>query len=40
MSNMLGYYDASFTLRTYVHATRQMQESAAEKMGNFMERVL
>ena len=40
VSNMLGHYDAGFTLRTYTHATRQMQESAAEKMGNFMEQVL
>ena len=40
VSNMLGHYDAGFTLRTYTHATRQMQESAAEKMGSFMERVL
>ena len=40
VSNMLGHYDAGFTLRTYTHATHQMQESAAEKMGSFMERVL
>ena len=40
VSNMLGHYDAGFTLRTYTHATRQMQESAAEKMGSFMEQVL
>ena len=40
VSNMLGHYDAGFTLRIYTHATRQMQESAAEKMGSFMERVL
>ena len=40
VSSMLGHYDAGFTLRTYTHATRQMQESAAEKMGNFMEQVL
>lgn len=40
VSNMLGHYDAGFTLRTYTHATRQMQESAAEKMGDFMEQVL
>ena len=40
VSNMLGHYDACFTLRTYTHATRQMQESAAEKMGQFMEQVL
>ena len=40
MSNMLGHYDAGFTLRTYTHATRQMQESAAEKMRSFMEQML
>ena len=33
---MLGHFDPGFTLRTYPHVTRQMQESAAEKMGNFM----
>ena len=38
VSAMLGHFDAGFTLRTYTHATRQMQEQAAEKMGNFMER--
>ena len=40
VSNILGHYDAGFTLRTYTHATRQMQEQAAEKMGNFMKQVL
>ena len=40
VSSMLGHYDAGFTLRTYTHATRQMQEQAAEKMENFMERVV
>ena len=40
VSSMLGHYDAGFTLRTYTHATRQMQEQAAEKMENFMERVM
>ena len=40
VSSMLGHYDAGFTLRTYTNATRQMQEQAAEKMGNFMERVM
>ena len=40
VSLMLGHYDAGFTLRTYTHATRQMQEQAAEKMGNFMEQVM
>ena len=32
----MGHYDAGFTLRTYTHATRQMQDQAAETMGNFM----
>ena len=40
---MLGHYDAGFdagfTFRTYTHATRQKQEQAAEKMGNFMQQV-
>ena len=40
VSNMLGHYDAGFTLRTYTHATRQMQEQAAEKMGSFMAKVM
>lgn len=40
VSSMLGHYDAGFTLRTYTHATRQMQEQAAEKMGNFMAQVM
>ena len=39
LSSMLGHYDAGFTLRTYAHATRQMQEQAAKKMGNFMAQV-
>ena len=44
VSSMLGHYDAGFTLRTYTHVTRQMQESAAEqkaaeKIGNFMAQV-
>ena len=40
VSAMLGHYDAGFTLRTYTHATRQMQEQAAETMGAFMEQVM
>ena len=39
VSNMLGHYDAGFTLRTYTHATHQKQDEAAQTMGNFMERV-
>lgn len=40
VSSMLGHYDAGFTLRTYTHATRQAQEDAAQKMGNFMAQVM
>ena len=40
VSSMLGHYDAGFTRRTYTHATRQMQEQAAEKMGSFMTQVM
>lgn len=36
VSSMLGHYNAGFTLTTYVHATRQMQEDAAQRMGRFM----
>ena len=39
VSSMLGHYDAGFTLRTYTHATRQMQQKAAEKIGDFMAQV-
>ena len=36
VSSMLGHYNAGFTLTTYAHATRQMQEDAAQRMGSFM----
>ena len=36
VSSMLGHFDAGFTLRTYTHVTRQMQESVAEKMGTIV----
>ena len=39
VSSMLGHYDAGFTLRTYTHVTRQMQQKAAEKIGNCMAQV-
>ena len=39
VSAMLGHYDAGFTLRTYTHTTRQMQQKAAEKMGSFMAQI-
>ena len=37
LSGILGHTQASFTLDTYTHVTRKMQEEAAEKMGQFME---
>lgn len=40
VSSMLGHYDAGFTLRTYTRTTRQMQDQAAETMGNFMSQVM
>lgn len=40
VSSMLGHYDAGFTLRTYTHATQQMQDQAAETMGNFMTQMM
>ncbi len=40
VSNMLGHYDAGFTLHTYTHATRQQQDEAAQTMGAFMEQVM
>jgi hypothetical protein len=32
VSSMLGHYDAGFTLRTYTHVTRQMQQKAASNI--------
>ena len=39
VSSMLGHYDAGFTLRTYTHVTRQMQQKAAQTMGSFMAQI-
>lgn len=36
ISTMLGHYSAAFTLDVYSHVTDQMQQQAAEKMGQFM----
>ena len=36
VSSMLGHYNAGFTLSNYAHATRQMQEDAAQKMRSFV----
>lgn len=37
LSNNLGHYSSSFTLDTYTHTTRKMQEDAADKVGSFIE---
>lgn len=36
LSNMLGHYSAALTLDTYTHVTSWMQESAAQKMADFL----
>ena len=40
VSSMLGHYSAGFTLDTYAHVTAQMQEDAANKMGDFLQQVI
>ena len=40
LSGILGHTKASFTLRTYTHATRQKQDEAAQTMGNFIEQIM
>ena len=40
LSAMLGHYSAAFTLDVYSNVTNTMQESAAEKIGAFMEKVI
>ena len=36
VSGMPGHCSAGFTLNARTHATRQMQEDAAQKMGGFV----
>ncbi len=36
LAGMLGHYSAGFTLDTYTHITNQMQYTAADKIGSFM----
>ena len=36
VSEMLGHYDAGFTLRTYTHTTSRQQKQAADMMGSLM----
>ena len=40
VSGMMGHYSAGFTLDTYAHVTAQMQEDAANKMGDFLQQVI
>ena len=40
LSGILGHYSAGFTLDTYAHVTTQMQEEAANKMGDFLQQVI
>jgi len=39
LSSMLGHYSAGFTLDTYTHVTNGMQQSAADKVGGFINEV-
>lgn len=39
-NSILRHCDTGFTLCTYTHATRQMQDRAAETMGNFMTQMI
>lgn len=36
VASMLGHYSAGFTLDTYTHVTKEMQQGAAEKIGVFI----
>ena len=40
VSSMLGHYVTGFTLRTYIHATRQKQDEATQTTGSFMAQVI
>ena len=40
LSGILGHYSAGFTLDTYAHVTAQMQEDAANKIGDFLQQVI
>ena len=40
VSSMLGHYVAGFTLRTYIHATRQTLDEATHTTGSFMAQVI
>ncbi len=36
LSGILGHFSAGFTLDTYAHVTTNMQQDAADKVGNFL----
>ena len=40
LSGILGHTNASFTLDTYTHVTKDMQKQAANVVGGFMEDIL
>lgn len=40
LAGILGHTNASFTLDTYTHVTKDMQKQAAEVMGGFLEQIL
>ena len=40
VANMLGHASAEFSLDTYTHVTKDMQQEAAKKIGSFMEQVV
>jgi len=37
LAGILGHADATFTLNTYTHVTRDMQRQASAVVGNFLE---
>ena len=40
VSGIPGRFSAGFTLDTYAHVTAQMQEDAANRMGDFLQQVI
>lgn len=40
LAGILGHTNASFTLDTYTHVTKDMQKQAADVMGGFLNQIL
>lgn len=40
LAGILGHTNASFTLDTYTHVTKDMQKQAADVMGGFLDQIL